>query len=118
MAAQLLTPVCIDVLKLQNPSLNSFSSRSSWRLLDNNSSSLSLMGHSSKRRSCGRARVTAEDSASTDAIADDYYAVLGLVNLFKCVCFDHEKCAFFNLESMSVAVSLVVKLATTLIICS
>lgn len=79
MAAQLLTPVCIDVLKLQNPSLNSFSSRSSWRLLANNTSSLSLMGHSSKRRICGRARVTAEDSASTDAIADDYYAVLGLL---------------------------------------
>lgn len=37
------------------------------------------MGHSSKRRICGRMRVTAEDSASTDAIAGDYYAVLGLL---------------------------------------
>lgn len=79
MAAQLLTPVCTDALKLQNPSLSSFGSGSSWRLLANNSSSLSLMRHSSKRRSCGRARVTAEDSAATDAIADDYYAVLGLL---------------------------------------
>lgn len=95
MAAQLLTLVCTDALKLQNPSLSSFSSRSSRRLLANNSSSLSLMGHSSKRRICGRMRVTAEDSASTDAIADDYYAVLGLVNLFKFVCFDHEKTCIF-----------------------
>lgn len=79
MAAQLLTPVCTDALKFQNPLLNSFSARSSRRLLPNNSSSLSLVGHGGKIRSCGRVRIATEESATTDSIADDYYAVLGLV---------------------------------------
>ncbi|KAL5793590.1 hypothetical protein ACOSP7_002184 [Xanthoceras sorbifolium] len=82
MAAQLLTPVCTDALKLQNPWLsNSLSSRGSWRSFAKTPScNWSLMGHGgSKRRGCGRLRVAAEDSASTDAIADDYYSVLGLL---------------------------------------
>ncbi|KAK0589338.1 hypothetical protein LWI29_012880 [Acer saccharum] len=82
MAAQLLTPVCTDALKLQNPLLfSSLSSRSgSWRSLPKPSSNWSLLGHGGKRRSgSGRLRVAAEDSASTATIADDYYGVLGLL---------------------------------------
>ncbi|CAJ1956730.1 unnamed protein product [Sphenostylis stenocarpa] len=77
--AQLLSPVCVEALKIHYPSLN-LCSRSSWRMLVKTSSPCSLLTHSGKRRGCGRVRVTAEDSVSpTDSIADDYYAVLGLL---------------------------------------
>ncbi|KAJ0052880.1 hypothetical protein Pint_02442 [Pistacia integerrima] len=81
MAAQLMTPVCTDALKFQNPLLHSFSSRGSWSSSANGSTSWSLIGRSGgrKRRGCGRIKVAIEGSASTDAIADDYYAVLGLL---------------------------------------
>lgn len=49
------------------------------------SGGLTLTGHGGigKRRGCvGRVRVAAKDSASMDAVADDYYEVLGLVMPF------------------------------------
>ena len=44
------------------------------------SGGLSLTGHGGRRRGCGRVKVASKDSASVDAVADDYYEVLGLVN--------------------------------------
>ncbi|XP_031255389.1 chaperone protein dnaJ C76, chloroplastic-like [Pistacia vera] len=81
MAAQLMTPVCTDALKFHNPLLHSFSSRGSWSSSANGSTSWSLIVRSGgrKRRGCGRIKVAIDGSASTDAIADDYYAVLGLL---------------------------------------
>lgn len=77
--AQLLSPVCMEALKIHNPSLN-LCSRGSWRMLVKTPSHCTFVTQSGKRRGCGRVRVTAEDSVSpTDTIADDYYAVLGLV---------------------------------------
>ena len=77
--AQLLSPVCTDLLKFQSSVLSSrsrhFSAKtsgaaSSWCLRKRRSSS-----------SIGRLRVATEDasSLSTGDVADDYYAVLGLV---------------------------------------
>ncbi|XWS30054.1 hypothetical protein CRYUN_Cryun24cG0085200 [Craigia yunnanensis] len=76
--AQLLSPVCTDALKLYNPSLN-ICKRSSWKDMAKGGTSWSLMGHGGKRRGCGRVKVATGDSASTDSLADDYYAVLGLL---------------------------------------
>ncbi|XP_027926452.1 chaperone protein dnaJ C76, chloroplastic-like isoform X2 [Vigna unguiculata] len=77
--AQLLSPVCMEALKIHNPSLN-LCSRGSWRMLVKTPSHCTFVTQSGKRRGCGRVRVTAEDSVSpTDTIADDYYAVLGLL---------------------------------------
>ncbi|KAH7533204.1 hypothetical protein FEM48_Zijuj04G0105300 [Ziziphus jujuba var. spinosa] len=76
--ALVLSPVCAEALKFQNPLLNSCS-RSPWRVTAWNSSALSLMGHGGRRRGCGRLRVAAKDSTLTDAVADDYYEVLGLL---------------------------------------
>lgn len=83
--AQLLSPVCTDSLKLQNP-VQCFSSRSKWPILANNFNNLnwSSVGHSGKKRRLGRIKVAYQDSAASEEIADDYYGVLGLViyNLF------------------------------------
>lgn len=50
-------------------------------MLGRPSGALTLMGHGARRRGgCGRVKVAARDSASVDAVADDYYEVLGLVN--------------------------------------
>ncbi|KAJ1388947.1 DnaJ domain containing protein [Sesbania bispinosa] len=78
--SQLLSPVCAEALKIQNPSL-SLCSRSSWGMLAKvPSSHCTFVTNSGKRRSCGSLRVAAEDSVSpTDTVADDYYAVLGLL---------------------------------------
>ncbi|KAK4342268.1 hypothetical protein RND71_038084 [Anisodus tanguticus] len=79
--AQLLSPVCTDSLKLQNP-IQCFSSRSKWPILANNSSNLnySSMGHSGRKRGgLGRIKVSYQNSAASEEIADDYYAVLGLL---------------------------------------
>ncbi|XP_022740271.1 chaperone protein dnaJ C76, chloroplastic-like [Durio zibethinus] len=76
--AQLLSPVCTDALKLYNPSLN-MCKRSSCKAMAKAGTSWSLLGHGGKRRGCGRVKVTTGDSASTDSLADDYYAVLGLL---------------------------------------
>ncbi|CAL1352486.1 unnamed protein product [Linum trigynum] len=69
--ARLLSPVCTDPLKLQNPCV-SFASAASSRLF---SGSLAP-----KRRrpaaTAGRVKVATDDAPST---ADDYYAVLGLL---------------------------------------
>ncbi|XP_019451140.1 PREDICTED: uncharacterized protein LOC109353361 [Lupinus angustifolius] len=75
--AQLLSPVYTEALKIHNPSL----SFCSWRMLPKAASSWNFATHSAKRRGFGRVRVTsAEDSFSpTDTVADDYYAVLGLL---------------------------------------
>ncbi|KAK4255671.1 hypothetical protein QN277_008643 [Acacia crassicarpa] len=79
--AHLLSPVYTEPLKIHNPVLN-LTSPSSWRLLARTSSHCKFGNDSAKRRCFGRIKVTAEDSASStlpDFIADDYYAVLGLL---------------------------------------
>ncbi|KAJ1382848.1 DnaJ domain containing protein [Sesbania bispinosa] len=78
--AQLLSPVYTEALRVHNPSLN-LCSRSSWRMLPiKTATPWSFVTHSGKRRGCGRVRVAAEDSISpSDTVADDYYAVLGLL---------------------------------------
>ncbi|KAI4322796.1 hypothetical protein L6164_022457 [Bauhinia variegata] len=78
--AQLLFPVYTEAFKVQNPSLNLFS-RNQWRILAKTSSPWTFSTHGGKRRGCVRARVATENSTSADDIADDYYAVLGLVIL-------------------------------------
>ena len=79
--AQLLSPVCTEALKFQNPLS---CSRSSWGMLTKirNPSTVEV-GRGAKRRGCGsgRVRVATDNSASTKADADDYYEVLGLVIL-------------------------------------
>ncbi|KAL4390466.1 hypothetical protein AHAS_Ahas03G0147900 [Arachis hypogaea] len=74
--AQLLSPV-------QNPSLSLCPrTTSSWRVMPNAANSWSFVTHNGNRRgfNFGRLRVAAEESFSTtDAVADDYYAVLGLL---------------------------------------
>ncbi|KAI4322795.1 hypothetical protein L6164_022457 [Bauhinia variegata] len=76
--AQLLFPVYTEAFKVQNPSLNLFS-RNQWRILAKTSSPWTFSTHGGKRRGCVRARVATENSTSADDIADDYYAVLGLL---------------------------------------
>lgn len=75
--AQLLSPVYTEPLKLHNPSPN-LCYRSSW-CMPKNSTPLNFATHNGKRRGCSRVRVAAEESFSTTDVADDYYAVLGLV---------------------------------------
>ncbi|CAM8887989.1 unnamed protein product [Rhodiola kirilowii] len=82
--SQLLSPVCTEALKFQSPLFKvcAFSrysvfpcSAGSWRVLG-------LGGHSGRRkRGFGKLRVATDDpvSSSLDAVADDYYAVLGLL---------------------------------------
>ncbi|RZC74236.1 hypothetical protein C5167_049710 [Papaver somniferum] len=76
--AQLLSPVCTDLLKFQNPNNQFFSSIKPWRMLTkiNNNH---LTTFSGLKRRDSRIRAVAEESFSSDAIADDYYAVLGLL---------------------------------------
>ncbi|XP_054812074.1 chaperone protein dnaJ C76, chloroplastic [Prosopis cineraria] len=79
--AHLLSPVYSEALKIHDPLLN-LSSPASWRLLARTSSACKFGNDSAKRRCFGRVKVAAEDSASStlaDFIADDYYAVLGLL---------------------------------------
>ncbi|KAL3848730.1 hypothetical protein ACJIZ3_010612 [Penstemon smallii] len=71
--AQLLSPVCTDTLKFQNP-VQIFCSRNKFPLLGR-----SNLNWRSRRKSVGRIRVASQDSASYEDIADDYYAVLGLL---------------------------------------
>lgn len=83
--AQLLSPVCTDLLKFQSSLLSSrsrFSAKTSGA-----TSSWCLPAYTGRRRSgsIGRLRVATEDasSLSTGDVADDYYAVLGLVIALK-----------------------------------
>ncbi|KAF3557307.1 hypothetical protein F2Q69_00010557 [Brassica cretica] len=78
--AQLLSPVCTDLLKFQSSVLSSRSRHLSAKTSGAAASSWCLR----KRRSSGsigRLRVATEDasSLSTGDVADDYYAVLGLL---------------------------------------
>ena len=83
--AKLLSPVCTEVLKFQNPLLlNTTCSRSSWSILEKIRTPWTVVGGAAKRRrGCGRVRVATDNSASTNSVADDYYEVLGLVILPK-----------------------------------
>ncbi|KAK6919690.1 DnaJ domain [Dillenia turbinata] len=77
--AQILSPVCTEALKLQNP-LQIFSSRSKWRISGKNKSSWAVMGlGGSRRRRCCRVKAAVGGSASTEQVVDDYYEVLGLL---------------------------------------
>ncbi|XP_057954729.1 chaperone protein dnaJ C76, chloroplastic [Malania oleifera] len=77
--ARLLSPACTDALKFQNPFQNS-SSRSRWNGMRRTSRPWGLVGGGGRRRGgCGRVEVAAEGSNSSEAVADDYYAVLGLL---------------------------------------
>ncbi|XP_062105834.1 chaperone protein dnaJ C76, chloroplastic [Humulus lupulus] len=76
--ATLLSPMCAEALYFPNPLLNS-GSRSPCRILNRSSSALTFMGHGGRRKGRGRVKVATNDSASVDAIADDYYEVLGLL---------------------------------------
>ncbi|XP_050248630.1 chaperone protein dnaJ C76, chloroplastic isoform X2 [Quercus robur] len=79
--AKLLSPVCTEVLKFQNPLLlNTTCSRSSWSILEKIRTPWTVVGGAAKRRrGCGRVRVATDNSASTNSVADDYYEVLGLL---------------------------------------
>lgn len=74
--AQLLPPVCTDALKFQNP-LTSLCPRSRCAAAGKNNVGWSSYG--GKRKGVGRIRVASQESASSEDVADDYYAVLGLV---------------------------------------
>ncbi|CAK7348131.1 unnamed protein product [Dovyalis caffra] len=75
--AQLISPVCTDALKIKTPS-NFFNISSRGRTaISYNSNPCSVLNL--KRRDFGRVRVATDGPASTDALADDYYAVLGLL---------------------------------------
>ncbi|KAL2331616.1 hypothetical protein Fmac_019197 [Flemingia macrophylla] len=77
--AQLLSPVCMEALKIHNPPMN-MCAQNSWRMVVKAGSPCTFVTQSGKRRGYGRVRVTAEDSVSpTETVADDYYAVLGLL---------------------------------------
>lgn len=82
--AQLLSPVCTDLLKFQNSLLSSRSSASRFSAkTSGGASSWCSPAYAGRRRSgaIARLRVATEDasSLSTGDVADDYYAVLGLV---------------------------------------
>ncbi|XP_059452665.1 chaperone protein dnaJ C76, chloroplastic-like isoform X1 [Corylus avellana] len=76
--AQLLSPVCTEALKFQNPLFN-LCSRSSWGMLSKITTPWTVLGRGAKRRGSGRVRVATEGSPSTQSIAEDYYGVLGLL---------------------------------------
>ncbi|KAG4980388.1 hypothetical protein JHK85_034346 [Glycine max] len=73
--AQLLSPVYTEPLK------SNLSSISSWRILPKTATLSNFVTHNGKRRGCGRVRVAAEEKSfsTSDTVADDYYAVLGLL---------------------------------------
>lgn len=71
--AQILSPVRMEALKFQHPVLNQASRIPSF---SRTSSSWNLIGRGANRRAFSRIKVATEDSSS---VADDYYAVLGLV---------------------------------------
>lgn len=71
--AQLLSPVCTDVLKIQNPLMKT-ASRSLPKT--NNTTPWSWNWKRRSSSGFGRLRVATDDSPP---VADDYYAVLGLV---------------------------------------
>ncbi|KAL7000581.1 hypothetical protein U1Q18_001731 [Sarracenia purpurea var. burkii] len=76
--AQLLSPVCTDALTFQTP-FQGFCSRNRWRLPANTSFSRGMMGHGGRRKGFGRVRVATGDQLPSEAMADDYYSVLGLL---------------------------------------
>ena len=78
--AKLLSPACTDALKVQNQ-LQGLSSRGRWSTLSKNSSGATWNPMIGQRRKFGRIKVATQDSGSSSAFADDYYAVLGLVIL-------------------------------------
>lgn len=78
--AQLLTPVCADPFKLQNPvhNFNAYSRRSSWSVHSTRRYKWRVTGQN-RRRGLTRVKAVADDSTGlVDEFADDYYAVLGL----------------------------------------
>ncbi|KAF7851212.1 hypothetical protein BT93_L4313 [Corymbia citriodora subsp. variegata] len=75
--AQLMSSVCTDALKFQNPVL-SLCLRSPCRV-PAKAGAWNPLGCGARRRACGRVKVATDDSASLDSVADDYYAVLGLL---------------------------------------
>ncbi|KAG5545064.1 hypothetical protein RHGRI_017510 [Rhododendron griersonianum] len=75
---QLLYPVCTDALRFQNPFQN-LCSRSRWRMLASTSVGWGMTGHGGRRKGFGRVRVATGDSRTSEAVADDYYSVLGLL---------------------------------------
>lgn len=74
--AQLLSPVCADALKFQNP-LNGFCPRNRCPMIGKNSVRWSSFG--GRRKGVGRIKAASQESASYEDVADDYYSVLGLV---------------------------------------
>ncbi|KAJ4977409.1 hypothetical protein NE237_002515 [Protea cynaroides] len=75
--AQLLSPVYVDSIKFQSPLHSSFLSYHRRTLSKNNALWVALNGGG--RRRCCKLKATATDSSSQGEIADDYYAVLGLL---------------------------------------
>ncbi|KAI6673146.1 hypothetical protein NL676_001052 [Syzygium grande] len=75
--AQLMSSVCMDVLKFQNPVM-SLCSRGPCRV-SAKAGAWNPPGCGARRRACGRVKVATDDSASLYSVADDYYAVLGLL---------------------------------------
>ncbi|XP_047308818.1 chaperone protein dnaJ C76, chloroplastic [Impatiens glandulifera] len=73
--AQILSPVCTDALKFQNP----------WRrrlcstILTNRNKNNMIGTYTNRRRAPSKLRVAVENFPLSDEIADDYYAVLGLL---------------------------------------
>lgn len=80
--AQLLSPVCTDSLKFQNP-LSKFPTFNRYSVIPTSTGNWRLFGQRrSTKRGLGKLRVATDDpvSSSVDSVAaDDYYAVLGLV---------------------------------------
>ncbi|KAI8551385.1 hypothetical protein RHMOL_Rhmol06G0181900 [Rhododendron molle] len=76
--AQLLSPVCTDALRFQNPFQN-LCSRSRWRMVASTSVGWGMTDHGGRRKDFGRVRVATGDSRTSEAVADDYYSVLGLL---------------------------------------
>ncbi|KAL4585303.1 hypothetical protein LXL04_009920 [Taraxacum kok-saghyz] len=79
---QLLSPVCTDPIKFQNGLSSLCPPSSRWSMLGtNNSIKWNGIGHGEgRRRRFGRVKVATDPSPySSDAVADDYYAVLGLL---------------------------------------
>ncbi|KAI3765397.1 hypothetical protein L2E82_15430 [Cichorium intybus] len=80
--AQLLSPVCTDPIKFQNGISSLCPPSNRWSMLaTNNSTRWNGIGHGEgRRRRFSRIKVATDSSPySSDAVADDYYAVLGLL---------------------------------------